>query len=216
MDKLEFLNKLSIELKISKNSPYTLRNYVEKNEKLLDFLKKSPDELTEDDVKMYMSEKLSNYSALSIILFLAAIKYSYSNILKKDITINIKRPKKEKKIPTVLTKDEMRLLLSSCNNKKSKLMISLLYSSGLRVSELVNLKVNNLKFEEKIGFIKQAKGKKDRIFNISDFLFNDLKDYAENRKLDNSEFLFSGLNEKLSSRNIQKIVKSLAKKSGIK
>ena len=215
MEKEEFLKKLEVELKISKNSRYTLRNYVGANENLLSFTKKSPQEINEDDVKTYLAENLSTKSSNSIILFLAAIKYAYTNILGKDITTSIKRPKKEKKIPNVLTKEEVKKLIDSINSKKSKLMISLMYACGFRVSELTNLKIEDLNFNEKTGFIRSAKGRKDRMFNIPDFLFNDLKEQSNMQKEFTKEFLFSGPNQNLSTRNLQKIVSLAAKKAGI-
>ena len=101
MNQQEFLNKLSIELKISKNSEYTLRNYIKANENLFDFSKKQPNEISEEDVKLYIVENLSENASSSVIVFLSAIKYAFLSILKKDTTINIKRPKKERKIPSV-------------------------------------------------------------------------------------------------------------------
>jgi integrase/recombinase XerD len=216
MERGEFLKKLEVELKISKNSEYTLRNYLSENIKLLNFTKKQPSQITEDDVKMYIAENLSKSASMSIILFLSAIRYAYSNLLKHDITLGIKRPKREKKLPTVLTKDEVKKMLESVDTRKSKLMISLLYACGMRVSEITNLKNNDLNFEEKIGNILQAKGKKDRVFNIPQFLFNNLKKQVKRQAEKNQEYLFSGPNGKLSSRNIQKIVSNVAKKAGIK
>jgi integrase/recombinase XerD len=162
-----------------------------------------------------LADKLSDKPATSTILFLAAIKYSFTNILKKDITLNIKRPKKEKKIPLVLSKEEIKKLLSSFSNQKSKLIASLIYAVGLRVSELVNLKITDLNFGEKVGFVRQAKGKKDRPFNIPEFLIEDLKLYAEQQKKEKQEFLFSGRKGKLSTRNIQKIISTTSKRCGL-
>lgn len=218
MNKQEFLQKLEVELKISKNSQHTLKNYLKANKQLIESVNKNPDEITEDDLKLYIAKNLSDSSASSIIVFLAAIKYAFSSILKKDITINLKRPKRDKKIPDVLTKEEIKKLLNVLDSKKSKLMLSLIYACGFRVSELVNLKTENLNFEEKIGQIKQAKGRKDRIFNIPNFLIEDLKQQVENQKNINSEFLFSNpsTKSKLSSRNIQKIVSLASKKAEIK
>jgi integrase/recombinase XerD len=215
MKKEEFLRKLETELKISKNSEYTIRNYFFANSALLDFIKKVPEEINEDDVKMFMAENLTEKSSSSVILFLSAVKYAYTNILKKDLTAAIKRPKKEKKIPAVLSKEEVKKLLASVTNKKSNLMVSLLYACGFRVSELTNLKTEDLDFNEKIGHARQAKGKKDRIFNIPDFLLSQLQEQAENQKKSSSEFLFSGPKGKLSSRNIQKIVRTATKKAEI-
>lgn len=215
MNKEEFLKKLEVELKISKNSQYTVRNYLKANSELLEFTKKLPDQITEEDVQAFMAEKLSDKASISTILFLAAIRHAYRNILKKDPTANIRRPKKEIKIPAVLSKDEVRKLISSINNSKSKLMITLMYACGFRVSELISLKTPDLDFNEKIGYARQAKGKKDRIFNIPELIFQDLKEQAEKQKQESQEYLFSGPKGRLSARNLQKIVRTAAKKSGI-
>ncbi len=215
MNKEEFLKKVETELKISKNSSYTIRNYVASNAALLEFSKKAPEELSLDDVKTYIAEHLTEKSSSSVILFLAAIKYAHSTIFSRDITAGIKRPKKEKKIPAVLSKEEIKALLSSITNLKSKLMISLLYACGFRVSELVNLKIVDLDFNEKVGHARQAKGKKDRIFNIPEFLIPALKQRAEKQKSVAQEYLFTGPKGKMSSRNLQKIVKKAAKKAGL-
>ena len=216
MEKGNFLEKLRVELKISKNSDYTLRNYIKANEKLLEFSRKQPEQVTEDDVKLYISDNLSDRAAASIILFLAAIKYAYSNILKKDVTHGIKRPRREKKTPSVLTKEEIKKLINIIEAKKSKLMVALMYASGMRVSEIVNLKVSDLEFDDKIGHIRQAKGRKDRIFNIPQFLFLKLEKQAENQQKVNQKYLFSGPKGRLSTRNLQKIVKKAANRADIK
>ena len=217
MNKDEFLKKLEIELKIGKNSAHTLKNYLRLNSQFLDYTKKDPDKVNEDDIKLYIAENLSDKAAISIIMFLAAIKYSYTSILKNDPTANIRRPKREKRLPTVLTKDEIFSLLKELNNKKSKLMISLVYATGMRVSEITSLKINDLDLEESIGHVRQGKGKKDRIFNIPKFLSSKLKRFVEKQKSFNQEYIFSGRNGKrMSDRNVQKIVKNAAKKAGIK
>ena len=216
MNKDEFLKKLEVELKISKNSDYTLRNYTDCNKKFLEYIKKNPEDVNEDDVKYYLAENLSKSSSSTLIIFLSALRYAYSNVLHKDITIGIKRPKKEKRIPTVLTKDEVKTLINSIASKKSRLMVSFMYACGFRVSELVNMKVKDLNFEEKIGNVRQGKGKKDRVFNIPEFLLEDLKIQAEKQKEEKKEYLFTGPKEKLSERNLQKIISLAAKHAEIK
>lgn len=216
MEKEEFLEKLIIELKISKNSHYTIRNYIHANSSLLNFSKKKPSEITEQDIKLFIAENLSEMSATSIIVFLSAIKYAFTNILRADPTLNIRRPKREKKLPVVLTKEEVRLLLNNISNNKSRLMVSFLYATGMRVSEVLNLKVGDISFEEKIGHVRQAKGKKDRIFNIPEFLVEEIRNLADQQKKQNQSFLFSGKKGKLTERNLQKIVSNYSKKAGIK
>ncbi len=216
MRKEEFLDKLIIELKISKSSDYTIRNYLRANQDLLDFVKKSPDNIDQDDVKSILAEKISNQSSSSIIVFLSALRFAYSTILNKDVTAGIKRPKKEKKIPAVLTKDELKKLLNTIPTKKSKLMVSLTYACGFRVSELINLKASDLNFEEMIGQVRMGKGRKDRIFNIPKFLFKKLKNQVQKQEEKNEEYLFTGPKGRLTDRNIQKIVRLAAKKAEIK
>ena len=210
----EFLKKIEVELKISKNSPYTVRNYLRANKQLIENTNKLPEEIDEDDVKTFIAEHLSDKSSMSIILFLSAIRFAQSSIFKKDPTTNIKRPKRENRLPNVLTKEEVRLMIKSCENKKSKLMISLLYACGMRVSELVNLKCDDLEFEDNIGQIRQGKGKKDRIFNIPKFLKEDLQKQSEKQKSFGNIYLFSNKKPQ-TTRNIQKIVSNIARKAGI-
>ena len=216
MEKEEFLKKIETELKISKNSEHTVKNYLSSNSKLLDFTNKAPEQVTEDDIKAFMAENLSDKASSSNILFLSAIKYAYSNLLKKDITSGIKRPKKERKIPSVLTKEEVKKLLDSMSNNKSKLMASLIYACGLRVSELTNLKIEDINFNEQIIHVRQAKGKKDRIVNVPVSLIENLKEQIEYQKPPQQQYLFTGPKGKLSSRNLQKIISKAAKKAEIK
>jgi len=207
MNQQEFLEKMKIELKISKSSEYTIKNYLKANKQLFEFSKKNPQEINEDDVKKFVAEKLSNNASMSIILFLSAIRYSFLNILGKDVTLNIKRPKREKRLPTVLTKEEVKKMIEFADTNKSRLMISLMYACGFRVSEITSLKIADLNFDEKTGYIKQGKGRKDRMFNIPKFLFDELKEQSKNQGGKREKFLFSGPNGKLVSK--------AAKKAGI-
>ena len=212
----EFLNKIEIELKISKSSEHTIKSYLRANRELIDFIEKNPEEINQDDVKKFLAETISQKASSSIILFLSAIRYSFSNIFQRDPTLGIKRPKKERKIPSVLTKDEVRKLFSVIENKKSKLMISMIYACGFRVSELVNLKVNDFDLEEDIGHVRQGKGKKDRIFNIPGNLKKIIEKQIKNQIKKNETYLFSGSKGPLSPRNLQKIIKKAVDKTEIK
>ncbi|MEX0920590.1 MAG: site-specific tyrosine recombinase/integron integrase [Candidatus Pacearchaeota archaeon] len=216
MESKKFLEKVETDIKISRASEHTLKNYIRANKELLDFTRKNPEEVDEDDVKRFMAEKLSDKASSSVTLFLSAIRYAFSNVLKKDPTLGIKRPRKEKRIPSVLTRAEVKTLLNSIDNKKSKLMISMIYACGFRVSELVSLKINDLDIKEKTGRVVQAKGKKDRLFNIPSNLKKALVKHIEEQKQKEQEYLFSGLRGRMTERNIQKILKKYVGKVGIK
>ena len=212
MEAKEFLQKLETEIKISKLSPYTLRNYILFNKKLLEHAKKPPEKIEQQDVKYFLAEKMSERASASNILFLSSIRFAYTNIFGKDPTAGVKRPKKENKIPIVLSKQEVIILINNANTLKSKLIIQLLYSSGLRVSEIVNLKKQDLNFDENTGWVREGKGKKDRMFILSSKLGKKLKKFIN--KTPEWNYIFSKDNP-LSTRNIQKIVQNTARKAGI-
>ena len=212
MNQQEFLSNLETEIKISKLSPYTLRNYLSFNKKLLEHLKKEPINIDSQDIKNFLANKMNDKSSSSTILFLSSIKFAYISLLQKDPTSGIKRPKNEKKLPTILTKSEVKKLISTSSSIKSKLIMELLYSSGLRVSELVKLKPYDFDFNENIGWVREGKGKKDRMFIVSKKLLNKLEKFI--KKNNGWNYLFSKI-DPLTTRNIQKIVKINSKKAEI-
>ena len=89
----------------------------------------------------------------------------------------------------------------------------MLYSSGLRVSELVNLKVNDLDFNENVGWVRKGKGNKDRLFSLSPQICSEIKEYVQ-EKNDARNFVFSK-DKPLTTRNIQKIIKGMRVRSSI-
>lgn len=212
MNKEDFLKRIETEIKISKFSKYTLRNYLDFNKRLLEHTKKLPEQINSQDVKNFLADKMNNKSSSSTTLFLSSIRFGYSNILGKDPTIGIKRPKKEHKIPTVLTKQEVIRLFENTNNLKSNLILQLLYSSGLRVSEVVSLKPQDLDFNENTGWVRAGKGRKDRMFIISKKLSKKLQKFIH--KHNDWQFLFSK-EKPLTTRNIQKITQKTTKKARI-
>ncbi|MGK0208821.1 MAG: integrase/recombinase XerD [Patescibacteria group bacterium] len=212
----EFLKKVEIELKISKYSPYTVRNYMLSNRLLLRHSDQLPKDVTTQHIKHYLVEELSDNAPARTNLFLAGIKYAYLNIMGTDPTASIRRPSRERKIPEVLSKTEVKKLLDAITFEKSKLMISLMYACGLRVSELVNIQISNLNLTENIGYIRQSKGKKDRMFNIPQNLKETIIQQIEHQKKTHQNFLFTGPKGKLSTRNLQKIVVTAAEKAGLK
>lgn len=210
MKKEEFLKRLETEIKISRFSEHTLKNYIFFNQKLLYFCDKDPEQIDKQDIKNFLAS-MSDKSTGSIILCLAAIRFAYSRILNKDPTADVKRPKKEKKLPEVLTKDEVKKLIDSALTEKSKLIIKFLYSTGLRVSEIVNLKPQDLTLDEKTGIVRRGKGKKDRNFILAESIIPLIKDYMEKNP---QEHVFSK-DKPLTTRDIQKIIKRAAQRAGI-
>jgi integrase/recombinase XerD len=210
---MDFLKKLENELRLRGFSQKTIDTYLFYNRKFLEFIKKSPMEVTKDDIKSFLSRKIEEErTARTLALIRAALKFFYDEILNKNI-VDFATPKIEKKLPTVLTREEVKKLITATKNVKHRLILMLLYSSGLRLSELTNLKVGDLELNERIGWVRGGKGARDRLFIISRKLVEELKKYIENKKTD--DYVFSGRMGKLSDRAVQKIVKMTAKRAGI-
>jgi len=155
----------------------------------------------------------------SINLILCGLKFFYGEVLEKDIFKKIKPPKSEKKLPTVLTKQEIKSMINAVKNKKHRLLIEFLYSSGLRISEAVKIKIDDIDLDEKIGKVVSGKGKKDRLIILSNNLIEHIRSYLKQRKKKGyeSEYLFNVKDPEkhLSIRQAQKITKKAAKKAGI-
>ena len=212
------LQQLETELKIRGFTPATVRAYTTHNRRFLEFINKEPDTITEADIKSYLAHLMADkkQKATSVNLTLSALRFFYELMLKKKVFLDIQPPKIEKKLPTVLTKNEVKQLLDAVKNQKHKLLIEFLYSSGLRVSECVKLKVNDLDFSEKMGRVISGKGKKDRHIILSQHLLEHLQLYFEKRKYA-SEFVFTGHGSKpMSVRMAQRIVHEAAQEAGIK
>ncbi|MEM4259361.1 MAG: tyrosine-type recombinase/integrase [Candidatus Pacearchaeota archaeon] len=207
---MEELEKLRTELKIRGFSQLTARNYSFFVEKFLKKTNKPADQLNEDDAKAYLAELFDTKSKNTVMLAAAAIKFFFKEILCKEF-VNVKMPKKDSKLPEVLTKEEVKKMIDSSDNQKSRLIISLLYSTGLRVSELVNLKIDDINFSDKSGWVRRGKGAKDRLFVLPESLCKELQEYLNGKE---HKFVFSK-EKPLTTRNIQKIIKGTRIRAGI-
>ena len=218
------LKKLESELRLRGFSDKTVKSYMFHNKKFLDFMKKTPEEVEESDVKEYLAHLMvdKNHKAASVNLVLCTLRFFYEKILEKDILKKIDSPKLEKKIPVVLSKEEIRRMLEVAKKKrKQRILLELMYSSGLRVSEAVNMKVDELDLNEKIGKVSAGKGKKDRLIILSKELVNHLEVYLRRRarKFPDNEYLFPSnvrRDSHITVRQAQKIINKIAFRAGIR
>lgn len=218
-----FLKQLETELKLKGFSDKTVSSYVFHNQKFLDYTKKQPQEVSEQDIKSYLAHLISDkkLKPSSINLAICTLKFFYIKVLDKDLFTKISSVKSEKKIPIVLSKDEIKQLILAAKNKKHKILIELMYSSGLRVSEAVSMKIDDLDLSQKIGKVVSGKGKKDRLIILSNTVIKHIESYLRFRDKHNigSDYLFPSqkdLSKPISVRNAQKIIHYLAGKAGFK
>ncbi len=213
------LQNLETELKIRGLSTKTIRNYLHNNKKFLEFIKKEPEEISQEDIKLYQAYMISDLKLKpqTINLALSSLRFFYDEVLEKGLfTKKIKRPKVGRKLPTVLTKQEISQILNTITKLKPRLIIELLYSSGLRVSEAINLKITDIEIESKTAMIRSGKGDKDRMIILSKRFIEGLTKYLEERN-STSNYLFPNKKGKpISTRYVQKILEKAVKAAGIK
>jgi integrase/recombinase XerD len=142
--------------------------------------------------------------------FVNALKLFYLIIQNTNVIIeNIARPRREYRLPNVLSKEEVKLLLNTHRNLKHRTMLCLLYSCGLRSGELLNLQPIHIDSKRNIILIKQSKGKKDRIVPLSSKILEMLREYY--RLYKPKTYLFEGqkIGEKYDSRSLQLVLNRL-------
>ncbi|WP_207640690.1 site-specific tyrosine recombinase/integron integrase [Alkaliphilus transvaalensis] len=196
----------------------TITAYVGHVKRFLQYTNKKLENIVGDDVEVYMfmllNEQQNSHSYANQSL--SAIKFFFKYVLKKDyLTYEIHRPKKENKLPEVLNKEEIFAIFSKVSNYKHKAILFLIYSSGLRVGEVVRLKVEDIDVERMMIHIRQGKGRKDRYTILSEVALKALRKYATIEKP--RDWLFSGSKEGsfLTERSVQKVFSKACKDAKI-
>jgi integrase/recombinase XerD len=204
------LKKLEENLTLKNYSKQTIKSYLSHVKNYLKFTQNKG--INFESAKNFLLVKISENKPASVGHKVFALKYFFREILNQDL--NLPNPKRNKTLPDILTIEEVRRIIDSISNIKHKLILKLLYGCGLRVSEVTNLRVRDVNFEEELIKIRLAKGKKDRFVKIPNSLKNELTHYV---MLINVEILFpSQRGSKLTKKTIQKIVQNAARKAEIK
>jgi integrase/recombinase XerD len=208
----KYLERTITELKLKAYSPKTVDSYLFFLKPFLETIN-NPQEILIYDVKLFLASLIDKYSNKSRSLAVSSLRFFFKRVVDRpDIFVKLEVPKKEKKLPIILSPQEIKSMIDATEHAKSKLILKMLYSSGLRVSELVNLTPKDLDFLQNIGWVRKGKGSKDRLFKIAESISKQLQRYLV--KNTNNKFVFSE-SEPMSVRNIQFIVKTAAKKAGI-
>lgn len=193
-------------LKYFNFSRNTIKIYTHYVSEFLEFTKKNYQHLTSKDFQFYLDHyKFSSTSQQNQII--SSIKFLYEKVLnKKYAKIDFSRPKKERRLPQIIDKDVLKNKILSIENLKHKAILSLAYSCGLRVSEVINLKIVDIDSNRNLINIVQAKGKKDRVVPLSKNLLEILRNYYT--KFNPDTYLFNGqFSLKYSTSSCNAIIK---------
>lgn len=217
---IEQITVFKFYLKSKRYSANTIKTYSEALQSFLVFFNSRPSsELTNNDVIKYNNDFIlaNKFSASYQNQIVNAIKLYFSSIEHKAMIVDkIHRPRPEHKLPNVLSKEEIKLILEALLNIKHRTMLCLIYSCGLRRSELLHLKPTDIDSKRNLILIKQSKGKKDRIVPLSPKILDLLRDYYKLYRP--KVWLFEGqLKGTLySEQSLQSVLKQAVKKAGIK
>ncbi len=205
LEQKETLAKLITELKLEGRSRYTIKNYTHAVSELFKFSKKKPRDLTIQDARDYLVTLFGSYSTSSISLTASAIRYFYGEVLGLAIG-KIKIPRRERLLPEVLTKDEVYKIIEAAKTKKAQLILELMYTAGMRVSEVVSLQKKDVNLITGRARIK-GKGNRMRQVLIPPNLLAELKSFSDTKTV----YFFSD-NKPMTTRNVQKILHQISKR----
>jgi len=207
-----YLENFKKELKIRNYAINTQKLYLEKVKSFLNFAESQRQLDTTQRIKEFLSSKQSpetirqNYNAINTF---------YNIVLKKECPYKLQRISTPHRVPDILNISEIKIILKSIVNDKHRLIISVMYGGGLRVSEVVKVKVSDVDLQNLQLKIRQSKGNKDRITLISDKIRYELGKIISEKKA--NDYLFTTISKnKYSIRTVQKIFENALIKSNIK
>jgi len=208
------------ELRIRNYSPKTIKSYLSCLRSFENFFKpRKLSELSNENIREFIIHKIEKekLSAGTVNQTINALRFLYVEICKRPIVLgDIHRPQKGKRLPVVLSLDEVKSIFDSLGNIKHRVMLMLTYSAGLRVSEVVHLKPEDIDSKRKLIHVHEGKGRKDRYTILSDAVLEGLRVYWKVHKP--KKWLFEGQTEgePYSIRSAQRVFECAAEKAGIR
>jgi site-specific recombinase XerD len=216
--KEKILEDMEKELKLRGYSEKTRKAYLHHIGKFLHYFMKDPVLLDESHIKEYVlyliEEKRVSRSYHNQAV--SALKFLYEEILNEHRVVSrLPRPRKEKKLPVVISREDVTLLLEAVSNIKHRAILMLVYSAGLRVSEVVKLKPEDIDTERKLIHIRGGKGRKDRYTLLSDVALVALREYWQAYRPEDWIFSGSKPNSHITTRTVEKVLDAARKKASL-
>jgi integrase/recombinase XerD len=210
------------ELQRRNYSPQTIRSYLHSVEDFARYFGKSPDQLNEEQMREYHLHLIHDQKLATntVVARIAALRFFFVKTLRRPyVRMDLPLPKREKQLPTVLSREEVGRLIDSASNLLHYTILLTLYATGMRRAELCNLKVADIDSQRMVIHIRQGKGKRDRDVPMTPKLLETLREYW--RWMKPKTYLFPGMDKNLrvdkplSSNAIYYIVQDARRRAGI-
>ena len=214
----QFRDRFERDLKIRGYSPCTVDQYVYCVRKLVKYYMRPPDQLTIEDInnfQLYLTEQ-RKVAWGTFNIYVIAMRLFFVQTLKKDWDLKaIPYQKTGRQLPEIMSGAEIKALFSSVTNIKHRAILMTTYSAGLRVSEVVSLRVSDLDSQRMVIRVEQGKGKKDRYVPLSEALLPILRQYYRDARPE--RWLFPGQNPELplNRTSVEKVFKKSRDRAGI-
>lgn len=215
------LGNMKQHLQLKAYSESTIKTYLGEMSQLLNLLGNIPaDQLTVDHLKRYFIHCYEKLGLKENTLHsrINALKFYYEQVLGREKFFwEIPRPKKQLNLPNFFNQDEISAIIRAVGNIKHKTMLMLAYATGLRVSEVVRIRIGDIDSQRMCILVRQAKGKKDRMVALSPVLLVMLRQYWSEVKPSRDGYLFPGQykGEPYSTRSLQLVLAAAKKKAGV-
>ncbi|USS40336.1 tyrosine recombinase XerA [Thermococcus aggregans] len=215
---MDVIEEFKTYLELEGKSPQTVRMYAYYVDR---FLKEAKTPNYRSALRFLAKLKQSGYSNKSLNLVVQALKAYFRFEGLDDEAERLKSPKVPRSLPKSLTKEDVKKLIKAVppTRKRDRLIILLLYGTGLRVSEVCNLKIEDIDFKRGILIVKGGKGAKDRVVPVPGFLLKEIEDYLKTRD-DGSEYLFVEVRrekkDKISPKTVWYLLKKYGEKAGVR
>ncbi len=200
-----YLQYAEKELRFRNYSRSTIKSYLWCLREFLSFTLSASENPIPETIKDFILKKNEQgLSPQTLHLYLSAIQFFYKKVLHKDFDVKIPYPKRSRRLPQVLSREEIAKILQTLSNQKHRLLLAMAYGSGLRVSEVLRIRVSDIHFAELHLYVCESKGRKDRLTVLPAKLLPELSDFIKEK----SPFDFLFLSErggKLTPRTAQLI-----------
>ena len=210
--------RMEEELRLRAYSPMTIKAYVRAVKDFSLFHGRSPDQLGAQEVRAYLLHLTDErkLAPASINQALAGIRFFYINVLDRPCEVgHVVYQKRKKKLPVVLSEQEVIQLLDAASNLKDRVILMTLYSGGLRLLELIHLQTKDIESDSMRIRIREGKGGKDRYVTLSETLLEALRQYFRKFRPERWLFYADKPHQPVPPRRIQRMIQATALRAGL-